>query len=177
VRADEKKATNETRKDLIATETALELKIQEVAVVADGWQGAEPAPCDPLTNYKRGTTMADTTTQDQSTQGQVQDQNGAADATPAKLYATKAEAEANKPTDATKNHKPYEVSKGGSVVGWLWARGYDNALALTARIDGYMVSLGGKTAPVTKEVVAAKLAEFSDDELAEMGLSRKKVKK
>jgi hypothetical protein len=176
VRADEKKATKETRKYLIATETELELKIQDVVVVAEMRQGAEPAPCDPLTNYKRGTTMADTTTQDQGTQGQVQDQGSAADAT-SKMYATKADAEANKPADATKHHKPYEVSKGGAAVGWIWARGYDNALALTARIDGYTVSLGGKVAPVTKEAVAARLAEFSDEDLAAMGLSRKKAEK
>jgi len=91
----------------------------------------------------------------------------------AKLYPTKDEALANKPKDATKNHKPCLVSKSGAVVGWLWARGYDNALAIAARLDGYTVSLGGKAAPVTKEVVAAKLSEFTDDELAAMGLSRK----
>jgi len=32
------------------------------------------------------------------------------------------------------------------------------------------------TAPVTKEAVAAKLATFSDEELAAMGLSRKKTR-
>jgi hypothetical protein len=132
----------------------------------------------PPNEYEKGPTMADNTnTQDQGTQGQVQDQGNAADATPAKMYATRAEAEANKPADATKSHKPYEVSKGGAAVGWIWARGYDNALALTARIDGYSVSTGGKVAPVTKEVVASKLAEFSDDELQALGLSRKKAKK
>jgi hypothetical protein len=93
----------------------------------------------------------------------------------AKLYATRAECEANKPTDATKNHKPYEISKNGAVVGWIWARGYDNALAGAARIDGYTASLGN-SATVTKAAVAAKLLEFSDDELAAMGLSRKPAK-
>ena len=51
---------------------------------------------------------------------------------------------------ATKSYKPYEVSKGGTVVGWIWARGYDNALALTARSEGYTVSTG-KTKEVTKD--------------------------
>jgi hypothetical protein len=115
---------------------------------------------------------------DQNTQG-TQDQGTdaqATDATPAKLYATRAEAEANKPSDATKNHKPYEVRKGGAAVEWVLARGYDNALSIIARLDGYAVSTGTKTQPVTKEAVAAKLAEFSDDELAAMGLSRKPQK-
>jgi hypothetical protein len=123
--------------------------------------------------------MADSTnTQGQgNTQGQPQD-NGSAggNTTPAKLYPSKAECEANKPADATKNHKPFEVNKAGTVVGWLWARGYDNALALVARLDGYSASLGNSPA-VTKEAVAAKLATFTDDELAAMGLSRKPVGK
>ena len=93
-----------------------------------------------------------------------------------KVYATKAECEANKPEDATKNHKPYEVRKGGSVVGWLWARGYDHALATVARIDGYTVSLGGRAAPVTKEAILAKLGELSDEELQALGLTRKPAK-
>ncbi|HKB42182.1 MAG TPA: hypothetical protein VKD72_37495, partial [Gemmataceae bacterium] len=39
--------------------------------------------------------------QDQVTQGQVQDQSGASEDTPRKLYATKAKAEADKPADAS----------------------------------------------------------------------------
>jgi hypothetical protein len=112
-----------------------------------------------------------------SEQGTVETNGEATEAT-FKLYATKAECEANKPTgDAPKSLKPFEVSKGGAVVGWLWARGYDNAVALVARRDGYTSSLGAKAAPVTKEAVAAKLATFTDEELAAMGLSRKKAKK
>jgi hypothetical protein len=106
--------------------------------------------------------MSDTSTQ--GTQDQV-----------AKLYASKAEAEAAKPADAAKSVKPFEASKGGTVVGWVLGRGYDHALSVLARIDGYTVS-AGNSAPVTKEAVAAKLAEFSDDELAAMGLSRKLAK-
>jgi hypothetical protein len=120
--------------------------------------------------------MADNTNT-QATQGQAQD-NGSAggNTTPAKLYQTKAEAEANKPADATKNHRVFEVAKSGTTAGFIWARGYDNALALVARLDGYSASLGNSPA-VTKEAVAAKLATFTDDELAAMGLSRKPVGK
>ena len=92
-----------------------------------------------------------------------------------KLYATRSEAEANKPADAPKSLKVFEVSKAGATVGYLWARGYDHGLACAARLDGYSVSLGN-SAPVTKEAVAAKLAQFSDEELAALGLSRKSQK-
>src|SRR4051794_34042919 len=109
------------------------------------------------------TDTTNTTTQDQGTQGQDQGSAGGETA-PAKLYAMKAEAEAAKPTDAPKSLKPFEVCKAGVSVGWVLARGYDHGLATVARIDGYTVSTGGTTAPVTKEVVAAKLATFSDDE-------------
>jgi hypothetical protein len=93
-----------------------------------------------------------------------------------KLYATKAEAEAAKPADAPKSLKPFEVFKAGVSVGWVLARGYDHGLATLARIDGYSLSTGKATAPVTKEAVAAKLASFTDEELAAMGLSRKPAK-
>ena len=60
------------------------------------------------------------------------------------------------------------------MVGFMLGRGYDPCLAALARRDGYSVSSGH--APVTKEAVAAKLATFTDDELAAMGLSRKSAK-
>jgi hypothetical protein len=91
----------------------------------------------------------------------------------AKLYATKAEAEAARPADAPKSLKPFEVLHNGTSKGWVMARGYDNALSIVARIDGYTVSTGTKAAPVTKEAVAAKLSEFTDDELRALGLTRK----
>ena len=123
---------------------------------------------------------ATTNVQDQGTQGQVtqvQDQAGAGvDTAPAKLYPTKAEAEAAKPTDAPKSLKVFEVRKDGAVLGFMLSRGYDPCLAALARKDGYAVSLS-TTPAVSKEAVAAKLVEFSDDELAAMGLSRKKGKK
>jgi hypothetical protein len=103
------------------------------------------------------------------------DGNGEGAAMPCKLYAARADAEAAKPADAPKSLKPFEVLQNGTSKGWVLARGYDNGLAILARIDGYSLSTG-KAAPVTKEAVAAKLAEFSDDELASMGLSRKPQK-
>src|SRR5256885_627491 len=90
-----------------------------------------------------------------------------------KFFATREECEANKPKDVGKK-QVYGVSKDGKTR-WLWAAGYVNAIDAAARADGYMVSKGNKK-EVTKEAVAAKLAEFTDDELAAMGLSRRKTK-
>ncbi len=111
---------------------------------------------------------------DQNTNaGPGQDQGSADDMSPAKLYPTRAECEAAKPADATKNYRVFEVLLNGTSKGWLWARGYDNALARAARADGYTVSIGKATAPITEEAVAVELATFTDDELAAMGLARK----
>src|SRR4051794_15055796 len=115
--------------------------------------------------------MSDTTNKTDQGTTSTDQATVATEAAP-RLYASKAEAESNKPADAPKSLKPFEVSKAGAVVGWVLARGYDNALSIVARLDGYSVSTG-TSAVVTKEVVAAKLAEFTDDELAAMGLSRK----
>ena len=112
-----------------------------------------------------------TNTLDQATEQAAE--TNTTEATPAKLYATKDEAEAAKPADAPKSLKVFEVSKGGVMVGFMLGRGYDPCLAALARKDGYTVSLGSKSQPVTKETVAAKLAEFTDDDLAALGLSRK----
>lgn len=124
--------------------------------------------------------MSDTNTQDQGTQGQVQDQGGAATTTtrdelPKQLFTTRDEAMAAIPANPPKNTRAFEVTVKGEVKGWILAIGYDPAISRAAQLDGYSASTG-KTAPVTKEVVAAKLAEFTDDELAAMGLSRKPVK-
>ena len=116
---------------------------------------------------------ANTNTQDQGTQPQGQDTGTNGDTTPAKVYTTKAEAEAAKPADAPKSLKPFEVFKAGVSVGWVLARGYDHGLSIIARTEGFAVSTGVKAASVTKEAVAAKLAEFTDDELKALGLTRK----
>jgi hypothetical protein len=115
------------------------------------------------------------TNTDQGTQGQ--DQGSAVDTTPAKVYPTKAEAEAAKPTDAPKSLKPMEVRKNGTVVGWVLARGYDHGLSTVARIEGFTVSTGAKAVVVTKEVVAAKVMEMSDDEFKALIAARKAAKK
>jgi hypothetical protein len=99
------------------------------------------------------------------------------EATPCTLYATRAETEANKPADAPKGMRPFEVSKGGVVIGWINARGYDHGLAMLARLDGYTVSTGAKTAPVTKELVTAKVMEMSDDEFKALIAARKAAAK
>jgi hypothetical protein len=61
----------------------------------------------------------------------------------------------------------------GTSQGFGWFRRYDHALACTARRDGYTVSTGTQK-EVTKEAVAAKLSTFTDDDLADLGLTRKK---
>jgi hypothetical protein len=66
---------------------------------------------------------------------------------------------------------------GGEVFTWAWS--VDGALTNAARSDGYTACVADPKGggPVTKEKVAARLAEFTDEELAGMGLSRKKAKK
>src|SRR4051812_38611137 len=54
----------------------------------------------------KGEQTMDTNTQDQATQGQATD-SAVDQATPAKMYATRTEAEANKPADAPKSLKPF----------------------------------------------------------------------
>ena len=103
--------------------------------------------------------------------------NGEASAAPAKVYASKAEAEAARPTNAPKSLKPMEVSKGGAVVGWVLARGYDHGLAVVARTEGYSVGTGVKAAVVTVEAAKAKVLEMSDDEFKALVAARKAAAK
>ena len=98
------------------------------------------------------------------------------DELPRKLFATREEALAAVPANPPKNTRAFEITVKGEVKGWILAIGYDPAISRAAQLDGYTVSTGTKTQPVTKEAVAAKLAEFSDDELLAMGLSRRKTK-
>jgi hypothetical protein len=127
--------------------------------------------------YERDWHMTEQNTQDQGTQDQANTSaNGAVD-TPAKMYPTKETAEASRPTDAPKSLKPMEVSKGGTVVGWVLARGYDHGLSIVARIDGYTVSTGKAVAVVSKEMVSAKVLEMSDDEFKQLVQARKAAAK
>jgi hypothetical protein len=94
-----------------------------------------------------------------------------------KVYPTKEEAEAARPADANKAVRAFEVRHNGASKGWVLARGHGDALCIAAKLDGYAVSTGGAWGKaVTKEAVAAKLAEFSDEELNSLGLSRKPQK-
>jgi hypothetical protein len=93
-----------------------------------------------------------------------------------KLFPTKDAAMARKPKDASKNHKPYQLSKAGKLVGWVWARGYDQALAIAAKREGYTCSLGGSQ-PVTTEAATAKVLEMDDEAWKALVAARKAVKK
>src|SRR5262249_2258135 len=116
-----------------------------------------------------------TNTQDQNTNTQEAPEVQATEAADEqrKLYATREDAEKEKPAKAGKNAKVYTGTKGGTVVGDIWANGYGDCNTWTARTEGYSFSTG-TTAPITREAVAAKLATFTDAELAAMGLSRSK---
>jgi hypothetical protein len=92
-------------------------------------------------------------------------------------FVTLQEAQAVKP--ASDKQRIFEVSKGGSGLGFTWASSVNEAIVAVARLDRYTARVaepkdGG---PLTKERVASKLAEFTDEELAAMGLTRKKGKK
>src|SRR3954447_9220250 len=115
-----------------------------------------------------------TTTTTENTAPETQAPAVSRDELPRKLFATREEALAAVPANPPKNTRAFEITVKGEVKGWILAIGYDPAISRAAQLDGYMVSTGTKTQPVTKEAVASKLAEFSDEELAAMGLSRKK---
>jgi hypothetical protein len=119
------------------------------------------------------TTEQTTTTTDQAA---VETNATTRDELPKKLFATREEALAAVPANPPKNTRAFEITVKGEVKGWILAIGYDPAISRAAQLDGYTSSTGAKAAVVTKEAVAAKLAEFSDDELAAMGLSRKPQK-
>jgi hypothetical protein len=97
--------------------------------------------------------------------------------TPAKLYTTKEEANGAKPNKP--RMKLFGVVQNGQSRGFVCTAGHAGAIVVAARQDGYAASLADKkgAGPITKERVAAKLAEFTDEELAAMGLARKKAKK
>ncbi len=103
-------------------------------------------------------TMSENTTEQATTEQANQ-------ATPCVLYTTRAEAEANKPADAPKSLRVYEVRKKALVAGYIWARGYDPGLAALARMDGYSLSTSS-SAPITRETVANALANMTDEDRA-----------
>lgn len=117
-----------------------------------------------------------TTTGTQPTTQASPEANGK-ERTPKKLYPTLAEAQAVKP-DSDKQ-RVFQVLKDGQSVGFAWGNGVYDAIITAAKVAGYVAKVAEPKAggPVTKEKVAAKLAEFTEEELASMGLTRKKGKK
>jgi len=107
-----------------------------------------------MSDQNTSTTAADQATERQATETEV-----------AKLYATRAEVEANKLADAPKSLKVFAASKNGTAIGYLWGRGYADTLAALARKDGYAVSLGTSKL-LTKESLTAALEAMSADERA-----------
>ena len=69
----------------------------------------------------------------------------ASETPPVKTARHQDEAEAAKPADAHEELKALEVSKGGTVVGWVLCRGYDHGLSIcaTGRILGQHRRQGG----------------------------------
>jgi hypothetical protein len=87
--------------------------------------------------------------------------------------------EAAKAATGGENERVIAVAKDGAVVGYVWATNANRALLAVVRQQGFSARVaehkdGG---PLTTERLAAKLAELSDEQLAEMGLSRKRGKK
>lgn len=121
----------------------------------------------------------DTTNQMAADSGTVASNSSAADTLPPKIYPTKADAEAAAAalTDRPKSLKAMELSKNGTVVGWVMCRGYSHGLEQAARIEGYSLSTGVKAAPITKEAAAAKVLEMSDDEFRALVAARKAAAK
>jgi hypothetical protein len=93
------------------------------------------------------------------------------------LFPTLEAAQASKPE--SDKQRIFEVLKDGRVLGYGWGNSVNEALVTAARQDGYTARVAEPkgAGPLTKERVAARLSEFTDEELAAMGLSRKKGRK
>lgn len=91
------------------------------------------------------------------------------------LFPTLDEAQTAKPQGG--KQRVFEVFKGATSLGFTWGSNVNDAIVNAARTEGFAAKAADGKAPVTKERVVAKLAEFTDEELAEMGLSRKKSRK
>ncbi len=96
------------------------------------------------------------------------------DELPRKLFATREEATSAIPANPPAATRPFLISKGDEELGWILAISYDSAISRAAAIEGYTATLGTPRGrqQVTPEVIKAKLATFSDEELAAMGLTR-----
>ena len=75
------------------------------------------------------------------------------------------------------NFRVFTVTDDEGEQVFAWGQSGDNAISVAARAAGWKAEASEKRGPaLTMERVAAKLAEFTDAELAEMGLTRKKAK-
>jgi hypothetical protein len=85
--------------------------------------------------------------------------------------------EAKAVTPPSEKFRVFTISHNGTDR-YAWGHTGDTALAIVAREDGYSAEVAEPKAggPVTKEKVAARLAEFTDEDLKELGLSRRKAR-
>jgi hypothetical protein len=103
--------------------------------------------------------------------------NGSETAAHRQVFPTLDDARACKPE--SERLREFEVFEDDKSRGFVWAGSVNEALVVLARQDGYSAKVAEPKAggPFTKEKVAARLGDFTDEELAAMGLSRKKAKK
>ncbi len=95
------------------------------------------------------------------------------------MFATLDEANAAQPTgEKSEAWRTYEVSKDGAVIGYTWGRGVYDAVCNAAHDAGYTAGVAEtrKGGPITKERVNKVLADYTDEELAALGLKRQKPK-
>ncbi len=114
---------------------------------------------------------------EQNTNGvETTEANGSESKAHLEVYATLVECQAITPP--SDKFRTFEVSKDGEVVGYTWASGVGSATQNAAKAAGYTacVAESKRGGAVTKEKIASRLAEFTDEELAALGLSRKKAK-
>jgi hypothetical protein len=99
-----------------------------------------------------------------------------ADDLAATIFADRDAAQAAITKTMAKNTRPMEVTKNGTVLGWMLAAGYGGGLAALARKEGYSLSAGKTTAPPTREQVQAAAVNFTDDEWKALLAARKAAK-
>jgi hypothetical protein len=94
------------------------------------------------------------------------------------VFPTLEDAQAVKPESETRL-RVFEVLKDGTSLGFAWGGQVNEAIIEAARRDGYTARVAEPmgTGLLTKDRVGARLVDFSDEELAAMGLARKKARK
>lgn len=88
------------------------------------------------------------------------------------VFKTLTEAQECPPPEGTKL-RTYEVSDGGEALGFTWAASPEGAVYNAAKSRGYSARVAEPKAQVTKDVIASRLSQFSDEELEALGLARK----